>query len=353
MDPRFDLLGREIEGRIEGQAGAASFVGLFDRVLDEKVRHSSAILHMVAQFVEDRLFELLVHVELRVTLGEFAKGPVVEMDRRPQRLVRRLKGAVGALAEGERTLQDRMRPALAVDDQDVDVVAELLGNRAEEGGGALLELLEGRNRPGHGATIALSLPQAEPSVPELHLDPRLKVLIEADRIRDEVRRLAARIEEDYRGKPLTVLGVLKGSVLFLADLVRAIRIPMRLEFLRASSYGDSTRSSGTVELGPLEGAIRGRDVLVVDDILDSGRTLDAIRRAVREAGARSVKTCVLLDKQVARAVPVEADYAAFRIPPVFVVGYGLDYAEQFRNLPFLATFDENGAREGENRENGG
>lgn len=179
-------------------------------------------------------------------------------------------------------------------------------------------------------------------MPELHLDPRLEVLIEAERIRDEVKRLASRIERDYRGKPLTVLGVLKGSVLFLADLVRAIRIPMRLEFLRASSYGASTKSSGRVDLGPLEASLEGRDVLIVDDILDSGRTLDAIRRAVEEAGARSVRTCVLLDKQVERAVPIEADYAAFEIPPVFVVGYGLDYAEQFRNLPFLATFHEEG-----------
>ncbi len=171
-------------------------------------------------------------------------------------------------------------------------------------------------------------------------EKRLRILIPATRIDEEVRRLAARLEEDYRDLPLTVLGVLKGSVLFLADLVRHIRIPLRLEFLRASSYGDQTTSSGTVSLGPLEGSLEGRHVLIVDDILDSGRTLHAIAAAVQHLRPLSVKTCVLVDKRTKRAVDHEADYQAFEIPEVFIVGYGLDYAEQYRNLPHIAVLDE-------------
>lgn len=169
---------------------------------------------------------------------------------------------------------------------------------------------------------------------------KLKVLIEADRIHEEVFRLAARIEEEYRDKQLTVLGVLKGSVFFLVDLIRLLRIPLHLEFIRASSYGDGTVSSGSVILGQLEASLEGRHVLVVDDILDSGRTLNAIVQEVKLVKPASVKTCVLVDKQTERAVDLEADYRAFRIPEVFIVGYGLDYAEQHRNLPYIASLDD-------------
>jgi hypoxanthine phosphoribosyltransferase len=168
-------------------------------------------------------------------------------------------------------------------------------------------------------------------------DDRLKVLIEADRIQEKVRELGARIAADYRGTPLTVLGVLKGSVFFLVDLLKSVPIPLQLEFLRASSYGNATSSSGTVTLGPFEVSLAGRHVLVVDDILDSGRTLAAIARAVAESGAASVRTCVLVDKKKPRAVEHQANYAAFEIPDVFIVGYGLDYAEHYRNLPYIAV----------------
>lgn len=168
---------------------------------------------------------------------------------------------------------------------------------------------------------------------------RLRVLIEEDAIRAKVEALARRIEHDYRGKPLTVLGVLKGSVFFLSDLIRRIQIPLRLEFLRASSYGDGMTSSGTVLLSPVEGSLRGRHVLVIDDILDSGRTLAAIVREVGKAVPASVRTCVLVDKKKARAEEHEADYAAFEIPDVFIVGYGLDHAEHWRNLPYIAVVD--------------
>ncbi len=168
-------------------------------------------------------------------------------------------------------------------------------------------------------------------------DDRLKVLIEADRIQEKVRDLGAKITADYRGQSLTVLGVLKGSVFFLVDLLKSMPIPLKLEFLRASSYGDRTTSSGNVVVGPLESSLEGRHVLIVDDILDSGRTLHAIASAVTKAGAASVKTCVLVDKKKPRAVEHEANYFAFDIPDVFIVGYGLDYAEHYRNLPYIAV----------------
>jgi len=170
-----------------------------------------------------------------------------------------------------------------------------------------------------------------------HEQDRLTTLIEAESIQEKVRQLAARIESDYRGKPVTVLGVLKGSVFFLVDLLKSVRIPLKLEFLRASSYGDRMTSSGNVVLGPIESSLADRHVLIVDDILDSGRTLHAIAQEVAKTGAASVKTCVLVDKKKPRAVEHQADYAAFEIPDVFIVGYGLDYAEHYRNLPFIGV----------------
>jgi hypoxanthine phosphoribosyltransferase len=168
-------------------------------------------------------------------------------------------------------------------------------------------------------------------------DDRIQTLIEAERIQEKVRELAARITADYRGTPFTVLGVLKGSVFFLVDLLKSVPIPLQLEFLRASSYGDRTTSSGTVALGPFESSLAGRHVLIVDDILDSGRTLATIAAAVRATGAASVRTCVLIDKKKPRAMEHEAHYSAFEIPDVFIVGYGLDYAEHYRNLPYIAV----------------
>lgn len=171
----------------------------------------------------------------------------------------------------------------------------------------------------------------------VHPNDRIETLLDAAAIQERVGALGRRIEADYRGKALTVLGVLKGSVFFLADLLRHVQIPLRLDFLRASSYGNQTVSSGIVQLSAVEGAFEGRHVLIVDDILDSGRTLHTIRREIERQAPASVKTCVLVDKKVARAVELEADYRAFEIPNVFIVGYGLDYAEHYRNLPYIAV----------------
>jgi hypoxanthine phosphoribosyltransferase len=151
--------------------------------------------------------------------------------------------------------------------------------------------------------------------------------------------LGARITSDYDGKDLTVIAVLNGSILFVADLVRRIQLPLRLDCISVSSYHGGTESSGTVTFAQSSlPAVEGRHVLILDDILDTGRTLHAIRRRLsEEANAASVRICVLLRKAKARAEELEADYVGFDIGDEFVVGYGLDYMEQYRNLPFIGV----------------
>jgi len=163
------------------------------------------------------------------------------------------------------------------------------------------------------------------------------VLFSEERIKRRVRELAVEITRDYAGKPLTVVAVLKGSVRFLHDLLDCLGEHLTVELIEASSYGDRTNSSGSVLIrsyGQLR--VSGRDVLVVDDIADTGLTLQGVVDEVRERGARSVRTCVLLDKPSRRRVPLEPDYRGFTIGDVFVVGYGLDYAGRFRDLPYIA-----------------
>ncbi len=161
---------------------------------------------------------------------------------------------------------------------------------------------------------------------------------EADILR-RLDEIAARIAADYEGADLTVLAVLNGSLIFVADLLRRIPLPLKLECIRVSSYHGAAESSGNITFDQFSMPdIRGRDVLIVDDILDTGQTLDAIRRRLNEeALPRTVKICVLLRKLKPRLARVEADYAAFDIADEFVVGYGLDYCEKYRNLPFVGV----------------
>jgi hypoxanthine phosphoribosyltransferase len=151
--------------------------------------------------------------------------------------------------------------------------------------------------------------------------------------------LGAQITRDYDGRDITVIAVLNGSILFVADLMRRIQLPLRLDCIRVSSYHGGTESSGTVTYAQTTlPDVEGRHVLILDDILDTGRTLHAIRRRLNEeAGALSVRICVLLRKAKARAEELDADYAGFDIGDEFVVGYGLDYMEQYRNLPFIGV----------------
>jgi len=165
-----------------------------------------------------------------------------------------------------------------------------------------------------------------------------QILIPADDIAAKVRCLAGQVARDYGGKKPVLVGVLSGSVVFLADLIRQLEIPLTLDFVAARSYGEGTESSGGMELlaGPLE-EVRGRHVILVEDIVDTGRTIQCLRRHLESLGAASVRVCALLDKRSRRQVDVQIEYCGFAVPDQFVVGYGLDFAGRYRNLPFVAA----------------
>ncbi|MBM4038767.1 MAG: hypoxanthine phosphoribosyltransferase [Planctomycetes bacterium] len=164
-----------------------------------------------------------------------------------------------------------------------------------------------------------------------------EVLFTAEQIAARVAELAAQVRRDSGGRLLTILAILHGSVVFLADLLKHLDGVARVERVEASSYGDGTESSGNVALnGSKQLDLAGRDVLIVDDIVDTGRTLAAVRRAVEAKGPRSVRTCALLDKPSRRQVAVGLDYCGFVVGDVFVVGYGLDHAGRYRDLPHIA-----------------
>jgi hypoxanthine phosphoribosyltransferase len=162
-----------------------------------------------------------------------------------------------------------------------------------------------------------------------------RVLITEPQIARRVRGLAREIEHDYRGREMVVVSLLNGTVMFLADLIRHLSLPLRLDFIGVSSYGAGTESGDLVFTKELRLDMRGRDVLLVDDILDTGKTLSRVVPKLRALKPRRIKICVLLDKPARRVEDVQADYVGFEIPDFFVVGYGLDFAERYRNLPFV------------------
>jgi len=163
-----------------------------------------------------------------------------------------------------------------------------------------------------------------------------EVLITERQIQDKVRELAAQIDADYAGREILLVGVLKGAVMVMADLARALETPTSMEFMAVSSYGSSTTSSGVVRiLKDLDREIADRHVLVVEDIIDSGLTLSWLLRNMRSRGPASVEVCALLRKPDASKVDVDVRYLGFDIPADFVVGYGLDHAERYRDLPFI------------------
>ena len=163
------------------------------------------------------------------------------------------------------------------------------------------------------------------------------MLIGETEIAARVRELAADIERDFTGKDLLVVALLTGTVPFLADLIRHIALPMRLDFMGVSSYGSGTAPGELVFTKELRLEARGRDVLLVDDILDTGKTLSAVIDKLNALEPRSLKICVLLEKKSRRTEAITADYVGFEIPDEFVIGYGLDYAERYRNLPFIGV----------------
>ncbi|HNR04908.1 MAG TPA: hypoxanthine phosphoribosyltransferase [Bacillota bacterium] len=170
------------------------------------------------------------------------------------------------------------------------------------------------------------------------LEDMKSILISEEEIAKRVKELGKQLAEDYKGKELLVVGILKGCMLFLSDLVRTIDLPLTLDFMVVSSYGATTKSSGVVRIvKDLEREIEGKDVLIVEDIVDTGLTLSYLVENFKARNPKSVKVCSLLDKPDRRKAQVEIQYIGFKIPDEFVVGYGLDYGENYRNLPFVCV----------------
>jgi hypoxanthine phosphoribosyltransferase len=167
-----------------------------------------------------------------------------------------------------------------------------------------------------------------------------EILVQPDELQHRIRELGDEISRDYAGRDLLLIGVLKGAVFFLADLMRHIETTCEVDFMAVSSYGSSTDSSGVVRiLKDLDAPIEGRDVLIVEDIVDSGLTLQYLMRTLEQRAPASLEVCALLTKPERRKVETPARYVGFEIPDKFAIGYGLDYAERYRNLPYVATLN--------------
>jgi len=164
-----------------------------------------------------------------------------------------------------------------------------------------------------------------------------RILITDEQLARRSKSLAREIERDFKGREMVVVSLLNGTVLFLADLIRHLNLPLRLDFIGVSSYGAGTESGDLVFTKELRLDVRGRDVLLVDDILDTGKTMSRVIPKLAVLKPRRIRTCVLLDKPARRTYDIEADYVGFEIPDLFVIGYGLDFAERYRNLPFVGV----------------
>jgi hypoxanthine phosphoribosyltransferase len=170
-----------------------------------------------------------------------------------------------------------------------------------------------------------------------------EILVEADDLRERVKALGEQISEDYADRDLLLVGVLKGAVFFLSDLMRHLDVPCEVDFMAVASYGSSTDSSGVVRiLKDLDIPIEGREVLIVEDIVDSGLTLSYLLRTLRARNPKSLEVCALLTKPERRKVDLPIRYVGFEIPNRFAIGYGLDHAEKFRNLPYVAVLADPG-----------
>ena len=165
-----------------------------------------------------------------------------------------------------------------------------------------------------------------------------RVLVRREEIAAAVEQLGKKITEDYAGKEPIFVGILKGAVVFYSDLIRQVDLPLQTGFMAVSSYGAATHSTGVVKIDlDLKLDVTGRDILIVEDIVDSGMTLHYLKQHLSDRGAASIRICTLLDKPARRRVDLQADYFCFTIPDEFVVGYGLDYAEKYRNLPDIGV----------------
>lgn len=169
---------------------------------------------------------------------------------------------------------------------------------------------------------------------------KITVLITEEEIDRRVRELAAQISKDYEGREIRMVGILKGASFFMCELAKRITVPVSIDFMQVSSYGGATESTGTVRIRKdLDESIEGLDVIIVEDIVDSGRTLAFLGDFLKSKGAKSIRYCTLLDKPERRVVDLKADYAGFEIPDQFVVGYGMDYDQEYRNLPYIGVVE--------------
>lgn len=177
-------------------------------------------------------------------------------------------------------------------------------------------------------------------VPSLWRGQVERVLITEEQIARRIQALSREIQRDFAGRELVVVSLLTGTVMFLADLLRHLSLPLRLDFMGVSSYGAGTEAGDLIFTKELRLSVRGREVLLVDDILDTGKTMTRVLAKLRALRPRRIRTCVLLNKAARRVEAIEADYVGFEIPDFFVVGYGLDFAERYRNLPFVGVLRE-------------
>ncbi len=170
---------------------------------------------------------------------------------------------------------------------------------------------------------------------------KIKVLVSEEDVNKRIKEIGEEISKDYEGKDVHLICVLKGGVFFMCELAKRISVPVSMDFMSVSSYGNEKVSSGIVKIvKDLDESIEGKDVLIVEDIIDSGRTLSYLVEILKKRNPNSVKICTLLDKPERRVVDVKVDYVGFNIPDEFVVGYGLDYQQKYRNLPFIGVVEE-------------
>ena len=172
------------------------------------------------------------------------------------------------------------------------------------------------------------------------MSEKIKVLLSEEEVDARIKQIAAQISRDYAGREIHLICVLKGGVFFTCELAKRITVPVSLDFMSVSSYGDDTKSSGVVKIvKDLDQPLIGKDVLIVEDIIDSGRTLSYLIEILKGRNPNSIRLCTLLDKPERRTADVKVDYSGFNIPDEFVVGYGLDYAQKYRNLPFIGVVE--------------
>ena len=188
-----------------------------------------------------------------------------------------------------------------------------------------------------GLPSSIRHPRSSSNVPPRWRKDVERILITDVQLARRIRQMSREIERDFTGHEMVIVSLLTGTVMFLGDLIRHISLPLRLDFMGVSSYGAGTESGELVFTKELRLDVRGRDVLLVDDILDTGKTLTRVLAKLEALKPRRIKTCVLLNKSARRVEKVKADYIGFEIPDFFVVGYGLDYAERYRNLPFVGV----------------